>query len=283
MDFRGWGSRLKKLRVARRMALGGGILAVSGLLFLAGLPLRALAPARHPAYRRWAFRWSCRALLWMLDAHVEVSGRPPRPPFLLVANHLSYLDILVLASQVPHVFLSKAEVKKWPGIGPLCRAAGTLFIDRAARRDIPVILAQLEAVLDRGEGVIFFPEATSSPGAGLLPFRSPLLALPARRSEPVHYAVLHYRTTPGSPPAQRSVAWAGNVPFAPHVLGLLALPRIDVRLDFGPEPVIESDRKRLAERLFAAISERFEPLEGDGLAEEPGESVGAPGSLPESP
>ena len=258
-----------KLRVAGRLALGAGILAVSGLLFLAGLPLRALAPARHPPYRRWAFRWSCRALLWLLSARVEVRGTPPRPPFLLVSNHLSYLDILVLASQVPHVFLSKAEVKRWPGIGPLCRAAGTLFIDRAARRDIPLILAQLEAVLDRGEGVIFFPEATSSPGAGLLPFRSPLLALPARRSEPVSYAVLHYRTPPGSPPAQRAVAWAGSVPFAPHVLGLLALPGIDVRLTFGPEPVVESDRKRLAERLYQAIAERFEPLEGEPGAETP--------------
>lgn len=250
------------LRLAARLAGGAVVLSAAAVLFLLGLVLRAVSPARHAAYRRWVFGWSCRALLRVIGARLEVSGPLPSPPFLLVANHISYLDILSLGSHLPYVFLSKAEVKRWPGIGPLCRAAGTLFIDRAARRDIPLILARLEEVLDRGEGVIFFPEATSSPGGGLLPFRSPLLELPARRAFPVHYGVLHYATPPGEVPAQRSVAWAGSVPFAPHVLNLLRLRGIAIRLELGPEPVIETDRKRLAERLYEEIEARFVPLAG---------------------
>lgn len=257
----------RRLRLAARLAGGAVILPATGLLFLLGLPLRALAPRRHPAYRRWVFRWSCRRLLGLVGARVEVHGPLPAPPFLFVSNHISYLDVLVLGSRLPYVFLSKAEVARWPGLGPLCRAAGTLFIDRAARRDIPVILAQIEAVLDRGEGVIFFPEATSSPGADLLPFRSPLLALPARKSYPVHYGALHYATPPGSPPAQQAVAWAGSIPLVPHIVELLQLPGIAARLDLGAEPLVESDRKLLAEKLRDAIAGLFTPLAG-----EPGEA-----------
>jgi len=254
----------RRLRLGGRVLGGALILSTTGFLFSLGLPLLAVAPRRHPAYRRWAFGWSCRALLALLGARVEVHGRLPEAPFLFVSNHISYLDILVLGSRLPHVFLSKAEIKRWPGLGPLCRAAGTLFIDRAARRDIPMILGQIEAVLDRGEGVIFFPEATSSPGADLLPFRSPLLALPARKSYPVHYGALHYATPAGYPPAQTAIAWAGSIPFGPHVLALLQLPAIAVRLDLGAEPLVESDRKLLAEKLRDAIGGLFIPLAGEG-------------------
>ncbi|HEY3570584.1 MAG TPA: 1-acyl-sn-glycerol-3-phosphate acyltransferase, partial [Thermoanaerobaculia bacterium] len=99
----------------------------------------------------------------------------------------------------------------------------------------------IEQALARGEGVILFPEGTSSSGESILPFRSPLLALPARRGLPVHAAALRY-----DPPA---VAWWGETSLAPHLLGLFRLERIEASVDFAPEPVTEGDRKRLAERL----------------------------------
>ena len=220
----------------------------SGALLAAGaLPL-AFAPRSRRRFRERLFRATSRRLLALLRATVRVSGPPPEPPFLLATNHLSYVDILVLASRLPVRFVAKAEVRRWPLLGPICRGFGTIFIDRSDRRDIPRVLAEIERALGRGEGVILFPEGTSSSGESVLPFRSPLLALPARLGLPVHAAALRY-----DPP---SVAWWGETSLAPHLLGLFHLERIEAGVDFAPEPVIDRDRKRLAERLREAVAAR---------------------------
>ena len=217
----------------------------SGALLAAGSLLLALSPRSRRRFRERLFRATSRSLLALLRAEVRVSGTPPEPPFLLVTNHLSYVDVLVLASRLPARFVAKAEVRRWPLLGPICRGFGTLFIDRSDRRDIPRVLAEIERALARGEGVILFPEGTSSSGESLLPFRSPLLALPARLGLPVHAAALRY-----DPP---SVAWSGGTALVPHLLGLFHLERIEATVDFAPEPVADGDRKRLAERLRAAV------------------------------
>ena len=213
----------------------------SGALLAAGaLPL-AFAPRLRRRFRERLFRGTSRALLRLLRAEVRVSGPLPAPPFLLAANHLSYVDVLVLASRMPVRFVAKAEVRRWPLLGPICCGFGTIFIDRSDRRDIPRVLAEIERSLACGEGIILFPEGTSSSGESVLPFRSPLLALPARRGLPVHAAALRY-----DPPC---VAWWGEVSLAPHLLGLFRLERIEAAVSFAPEPVADGDRKRLAERL----------------------------------
>src|SRR5207237_719547 len=84
-------------------------------------------------------------------------GRPPSPPFLLAANHLSYVDVFVLASRLPVRFVAKVEVRRWPVLGPISRGFGTIFINRSDRRDIPRVLAEIEQALGRGEGIILFP------------------------------------------------------------------------------------------------------------------------------
>jgi 1-acyl-sn-glycerol-3-phosphate acyltransferase len=220
------------------------LLGSGALLALGALPL-ALAPRLRRRFRERLFQGTCRALLRLLRAEVRVVGPSPEPPFLLAANHLSYVDVLVLASRLPVRFVAKAEVRRWPLLGPICRGFGTLFIDRSDRRDIPRVLAEIERALGRGEGVILFPEGTSSSGESVLPFRSPLLALPARLGLPVHAAALRY-----DPP---SVCWWGGTPLASHLLGLFRLERIEATVDFAPEPVVDGDRKRLAERLREAV------------------------------
>jgi 1-acyl-sn-glycerol-3-phosphate acyltransferase len=221
------------------------ILGAGALLAAGALPL-AFAPRSRRRFREWLFRATCRRLLALLRAQVRVSGPLPEPPFLLATNHLSYVDILVLASRMPMRFVAKAEVRRWPLLGPICHGFGTIFIDRSDRRDIPRVLAEIERALGRGEGVILFPEGTSSSGESVLPFRSPLLALPARLGLPVHAAALRY-----DPP---SVCWWGGTPLGAHLLGLFRLRRIEATVDFAPEPVIDQDRKRLAERLREAVT-----------------------------
>jgi 1-acyl-sn-glycerol-3-phosphate acyltransferase len=217
----------------------------AGAVEALGAALLAFAPRARRRFLAGLFRATSRALLALLRAEVRVSGPVPRPPFLLVTNHLSYVDILVLASKLPARFVAKAEVRRWPLLGPICKGFGTIFIDRSDRRDIPRVLAGIEAALARGEGVVVFPEGTSSSGEEIRPFRSPLLALPARRGLPVHAAALRY-----DPP---DVAWWGEAALLPHLLGLFRLRRIEATIDFAAEPIVDEDRKRLAERLREAV------------------------------
>jgi 1-acyl-sn-glycerol-3-phosphate acyltransferase len=248
-------------RPARRPLAWGRLIGVAvvilgtGALEGAGTLLLAIAPKSRRRFREGLFRAVCRALLRLLRFEVRVSGPPPRAPYLLVSNHLSYLDVIVLASRLPARFVAKKEVRSWPLLGPMCKGFGTIFIDRSDRRDIPRVLAEIERSLARGEGVILFPEGTSWSGDDVLPFRSPLLALPARKSLPVHVAALRYRTPEGEPSARDAVCWWGETPLFSHLLGLFRLSRVEAFLDFAAEPVVDGDRKRLAERLREAVVE----------------------------
>ena len=254
-----WG----RLTAVALVFLGSGaLLAVGSLLFL---PL----PRVRRRFRRWLFRTGSRRVLALLRIEVRVTGDLPKPPFVLVSNHLSYVDILVLASQVPAVFVSKAEVRRWPLLGLLTRGFGTIYIKREDRRDIPRVLALVEAVLARGEGVVLFPEGTSSPGVTVGHFRSPLLALPARAGLPVYTVALSYRTPEGAAPAHLAICWWGGMPLLPHLLGLFRLPGGEVLLDFGAEPIAEEDRKILAERLRQDVLSRFRPVVGEEEVPDP--------------
>ncbi len=259
---------LRGLRIVGRAA---GLIGVT-LLFTPvqalGLGLTAGRPIARGRWRgRFLRTWS-RAFLRVLGVRVAWRGPEPAPPFLLAANHLSYLDVLVLGSRLPTTFVAKAEVATWPVLGPLCNSFGTLFVDRGRKSDLPRLLGRLEAALTAGCGVIFFPEGTSSPGVSVLAFRSPLLALPAASGHPVHAAALAYRTPPGEPPAHLAVCWWGDMPFSSHLLALLGLSRIDATVSVAPEPLVDSDRKALALALREAVLGEFSPSAPAGFVGE---------------
>ena len=130
----------------------------------------------------------------------------------------------------------------------------TIFLDRERKRDGVNANRRIEAALAAGEGVIIFPEGTSSDGDGVLPLMPSLLSVPAARGEPVWYASISYRTPPGEVSASRAVAWWGDDAFLPHLLALLRLPRFEAHLRIGPAPITGRDRKELAHRLHTAIS-----------------------------
>ncbi len=213
----------------------------------------------HLAIKGWA-----RACLRIIGVRLNQVGQPPQPPFFLVANHLSYLDIMVLHARCRGRFLSKAEIAKWPVAGPLARLAGTLFIDRERRRDVSRAIPEMRAVLEAGDGVILFPEGTSSPGSEVLPFHASLLAVPASMEMPTSYASLAYATPEGAQPAFLSVCWWGDMPFGSHFLKLLSLPSIACDLRFGHSALTGTDRKTLALDLHAAIRKQFQPTAPKG-------------------
>jgi 1-acyl-sn-glycerol-3-phosphate acyltransferase len=191
---------------------------------------------------------------------VEVIGSPPRPPFFLVSNHTGYADIAALRAVVTGIFVAKAEVSKWPVAGRIVRDMGTIFIDRSNRRDIPRAGEQITERLDQGEGVIVFPEGTSTKGEEVLPFNSSFLEFAARSNIPVSYAAISYRTPSGEPPASQSICWWDDIGFFAHLWRLFKLPGYVALIHFGDAPIINPDRKELASELRRRVLENFTPV-----------------------
>jgi 1-acyl-sn-glycerol-3-phosphate acyltransferase len=208
----------------------------------------ALGLPRAQILRRWS-----RGVARLLGMRITVKGAPPSGAFLLVANHLSYVDIVLLASQLEARFVAKQEVASWPGIGKLARAVNTLFVDRRFHRGALQTITEMEDAIRRGEGVVLFGEGTSSAGEDVLPIKSALLSRAAETSHPVHYATLSYMTPAASPPASEAVCWWGKMTLVPHLLMLASLPGFRATLTFGAGPLVDSDRRRLADRLRQAI------------------------------
>lgn len=220
-------------------------------------PLRLVAPGLQVRIRNAAFRFWGRASCRVLGGRIVVHGTPPRGRFVLVTNHLSYVDVMLIGSQVGGVFVAKADLAGWPLMGFIFRTTDTIFIDRGRKRDLLRVMEKIDRALARGLGVIFFPEGTTGNGDALLPFKPSLLQYPAAAGHPIHWATIGYRTDDALPPARDVVCWWNDVPFLPHFLRLLALPRFTAVIRFGPEPVRGGDRKDLAGRLRAAMAERF--------------------------
>lgn len=249
------------IRTAARMAAFLAVTTQAYVLRLLSLPVCRLVPAWNRPIRGALFRLWARQVLWAIGMNVSVSGSPPKAPFFLVSNHLGYVDIALLAAHVNAVFVSRHDLADWPFIGPVTRLYDTLFINRERPRDIPAVAAKLSDLLDKGEGVVVFPEGTSSGGDGILPLKPALLSLPARRAFPVHCVVIHYETPGGHAPASQSVCWWGDMEFIPHFKGLLSLPRITARITFIEKPVQAEHRKELAGAVEACMLSVFEPVD----------------------
>jgi lyso-ornithine lipid O-acyltransferase len=198
---------------------------------------------------RWLQRASRRALRVF---RVEIEAHGPVPTTgLLVSNHLSYLDILVLATLVPAVFVSKSELKNWPVFGWFGRLAGTLFVERSRRSDVGRMSAEIRAVLAGGHVVVLFPEGTSWNGRELLPFKSSLLEPIVGSPHPLSIAGIGYTLTDGS--VENDVCYWGDMTFFPHLVRLMARRQVRAQVRFAVIGERSADRKELARQLHAAV------------------------------
>ena len=191
---------------------------------------------------------------------IVTRGTPPRPPFFLVCNHLGYADIAALRIAANGIFVAKSEILGWFLAGRICRDMGTIFIDRGNRRDIPRAGHQIIERLDMGEGVIVFPEGTSTKGESVIPFNSSFLEFAAKGGVPVSYASLSYETPAGSPPASTYVCWWEDISFFAHMWRLFSLDSYTAIVTFGDAPVTGSDRKMLAAMLHDRVADGFTPV-----------------------
>lgn len=243
------------LRLAALVAWTGALAAALAIArTLAAIAVRRSTPADR-AFRLWA-RGACR----IVGMRVEATGSPPRDAFFLVANHLSYLDVIALGSLVDATFVAKAEVAAWPIVGALCRAVGTIFVDRRCKRDLLRVVPLVERRLRAGASVVVFPEGTTSDGSSVLPFKSSLFEAAVRAGRPAHVATVTYATAAGAPHPARAVCWWGDMEFGRHFVELLSLPGVRARIEFVPAPLFASDRKRLCRSSLREVRGRFLPV-----------------------
>src|SRR5207249_11430411 len=150
---------------------------------------------------------------------------------LLVSNHLSYLDVLVLAALSPCTFVAKREVKHWPVFGWFARLAGTVFVQRERPAQAAIAAGEIEAPLRTGVLVVLFPEGTSSGGDTILPFKSSLLEPAVQRTCPITAGLIQYELAEGD--AREEVCYWRDMTMVPHLLNLLSKRSIRAFLSFA--------------------------------------------------
>ena len=207
-----------------------------------------------PERAGWLQRAS-RRLLPRLGVSYTAEGKIPTRG-LIVANHLSYYDILVFSAAAGSSFVSKAEVRSWPLFGPLARLAGTVFVWRHSAKRSAQASAELTRCLEAGHPVTVFPEATTGDSLKLLPFRSTMFQAALDAGVPVVPAAIGYAPlADGS--VRMDVCFWGDMSPVPHALKLFSKRRIECRVEFG-EPLAASDnRKQLCRAAYEWISTSF--------------------------
>ncbi len=245
-------------RVFAGLSLLGLYLAILG-------PLRRFAQSRGWRTGRGASVGFHRLLCAALNVRVRQHGEPaPNARRLIVANHVSWLDIPVMGSREPMTFLAKKEVGG-PFLGrQIVRLQGVVFVDRARRRLIPQVNADMAAAMRRGEPTVLYAEATTGDGNRLLKFRSSHFEAvrQAQAGEAVQTIVqpvfLNYTRIAGLPATRRTrplVAWYGDMAFWPHLWDFLHCGGVDCTVVYGePIQVGAGDaRKALARRAESAV------------------------------
>jgi len=186
----------------------------------------------------------------LLGVKVAVMGTPPQGG-IVVANHLSYLDIVIFGTAFPCNLVSKIEIGRWPFFGILARCGGTLFVDRSSLASALSVSDQIAERLHGKVSVLFFPEGTSTDGRELLRFRSRLYTPAVEAGVPITAAAIRYFPDDGSP--ESSLCWFGDAAFLPHLWKTLGGPNFSAEVHFG-EPRIYTDRRVAADRTREEVA-----------------------------
>lgn len=218
------------------------------------------SPSRARTFPHWYHRQVCRLL--GIRLHVDGSVAGDRA-VLLVANHTSWLDIIVLSAAAPVSFIAKREVDSWPFVAWLARLQRTVYVDRTRRTAVGGTADEMTRRLQAGDTLVLFAEGTSSDGARVLPFRTALFAsvMPAGQPagqpaeqgaavavQPLSIVYTHIHGVPVGRAERPMIGWYGDMEMAGHAWALLRAGPLDVGIKIGPPVSLASfpDRKALA-------------------------------------
>ncbi|MES2889977.1 MAG: lysophospholipid acyltransferase family protein [Pseudomonadota bacterium] len=237
------------LRLAAHLVRGAWVLRWR----FAHLPL----PQQHQKVQVWSAR-----TLALLGVELAVEGPFPSAdqPVLVVANHVSWLDIATLHAVLPQArFVAKAEVRHWPLVGGLCRGVRTVFIERDRKRDAMRVVHDVAQALRDGDTVAFFPEGTTADGHALLPFHANLLQAASASGRPVLPVALRFSDPEHA--VSPVVAYVGSTTLLQSLARVLRAPRLRATvLACTPLDSQGQERRALAQRCQAAIAARLQSI-----------------------
>jgi len=231
----------------------------SVLHVLHGVAVMLRFPALDAAGRHERIRWWSAGVLRHLGLTLAVQGTARPGANLLVANHVSWLDIAALHAAVPHArFVSKADVLRWPLLGWLIRGAGTLFIERERKRDAVRVVHAMAESLRAGDTLAVFPEGTTGAGPVVLPFHANLLQAAIATQTPIQPAVLRYAD------ARRvfspTVEYLGDTSLLQSLWRVATASGLRVHVDLLPaHDTAHADRRALAAYLRETIAGQLPP------------------------
>ena len=229
------------------------------------------AHARRARIRSWS-----RRLLHLMSIDIRMTGTLGHPNVIVVANHVSWLDIFALHAVGPVRFIAKAEIVRWPVLGRLVAGVGTLFIERGRRHDTHRVNQEVAKALAEGDIVAVFPEGTTTDGSMLLPFKGSLLQPIVDAAGAVRPVAIRYRT----PDGERSTvpAYTDDVTFFGSFWRVCGEARLVVDMVAGtPLPATGKARRELAREAEEAIRSALDaPWSGSAPDRHAGPATGSP-------
>ena len=212
--------------------------------------IRARGPLTLEQRALWC-QQSAKGILAGVGIEYRVIGRPPARG-LVVSNHLSYLDILILSAAMPCFFVANVEIGGWPFFGKSARIGGTIFVDRSS---LASAMSVAEQISDRFKQttipVLLFPEGTSTDGSQVIRFHSRLIDPATSAGVPITAASVRYTIDGGI--EERELCWYGDMLFLPHLMKTLGTPGFSAEVAFG-EPRVYTDRRAAADQTHAEIA-----------------------------
>ncbi len=212
--------------------------------------LTADRPTSSPVSRAGWQQRQARRMLRALETNFIVTGTFPTEG-LMVCNHLGYLDVVVIATQAPLVFISKSDVRKWPVIGRLLESAGTILADRSRRSSAVETSSEILRAIKSDLPVVLFPEGTSSDGSNVHPFKPALLQIALDTRKPITPAAIFYQASTGD--LENDVCYWGDHTFATHLFRLAKIRNLTAHLIIGAAAPLPENRKAAALTLHAEV------------------------------
>jgi len=239
------------------------ILFINGLIIAAGIfpALSLLYTAGNAKTKRDALK-----TLWLqwfsaiVKLQIARDGELPEQGALLVSNHISWLDIIVIGQYLPAYFVAKSDISNWPVIGFLARQGGTIFIRRGNKQHIKITAEKMLWLLKQNSSIIAFPEGTTTKGDEVLHFHASLFQPALLTKSVIQPVALQYQGT-----AKEHAPFVGDDDFVSHLLKMLTLDKIEVRLSFLP--VINSSGKDRHSVSLETRARIWEKIAGDLAAD----------------
>ncbi len=211
------------------------------------------------AYARFA--------LWFMGIKVKRHVKEPKGKdnYLMVSNHLSYTDILVICAYYPSCFVTSVEMRDTPFLGHICKLAGCVFVERRNKKNLGLEVREITDALKSGLDVVIFPEATSTNGEDVIRFRRPLFRAACDAKINVKPLTINYRFLDGEPVTLKNrdkVFWYGDMTFLDHLWGIFNIQRIEVELTVGESLKVgqEQDHGILAELSHQHVRSSYRPV-----------------------